>query len=175
MVSSLDGFIAKKDGSVSWLDTSDTYEPGMTEESGEAFIQTIDCFVMGARTYEHALALSREFGWPYGEVPTLVLTHRALPADRASIEFYAGDLQTLVNDRLKPHYRNIWLVGGAMLVKEFLRLGLVDDIRQTIVPIILGDGTPFFDRIGQEQALPVRDVTASRKGMVDLWYEVRKG
>lgn len=61
MVSSLDGFIAKKDGSVSWLESSDTYEKGVTGESAEEFIKTIDCFVMGSRTYEHALELSLKF------------------------------------------------------------------------------------------------------------------
>ena len=175
MVSSLDGFIAKPDGSISWLESSDTYEQGVTGENPEEFIQTIDCFVMGSKTYEHALELSLEFGWPYGDVPTFVLTSRNLPIDRESIEFYSGDLNKFVNDRLKPNYQNIWLVGGAMLVKDFIRLGLVDDIRQTIVPIILGDGTPFFDHIGQEQALHLKDVTAFRNGLVELWYEVRKG
>ena len=62
MVSSLDGFIAKPDGSVSWLETSDTYDKGVTGESAEEFIKTIDCFVMGSRTYEHALELSLKFG-----------------------------------------------------------------------------------------------------------------
>ena len=174
MVSSLDGFIAKKDGSLSWLETTDTYEHGVIEEGTEEFLKTIDCFVMGAKTYEQALALAVDFGWPYGDVPTFVLTHRALPTARASIEFYAGDLENFVNDRLKPNYNNIWLVGGAALFKDFFRLGLVDDLRQTIVPIILGDGTLFYDRIGQERPLHLKDVTAYQNGMVDLWYEVRK-
>lgn len=173
MVSSLDGFIAKKDGSISWLETSDTYEKGVTEENAEEFMKTIDCFVMGSRTYEHALKLSVNFGWPYGDVPTFVLTSRDLPADRKSIEFYSGDLKKFVNDRLKPNYRSIWLVGGAAVVKDFIRLGLVDEIRQTILPIILGDGTPFFDHIAQEHALHLKDVTAYKNGMVELWYEVR--
>src|SRR6185295_6188845 len=91
MVASLDGFIAKKDGSISWLETSDTYEKGVTGENAEEFMKTIDCFVMGSRTYELALELSHEFGWAYGDVPTFVLTSRDLPADRKSIEFYSGD------------------------------------------------------------------------------------
>jgi len=98
-----------------------------------------------------------------------------LPADGESIEFYSGDLKKFVSERLQPNYENIWLVGGAALVRDFIRLGLVDDIRQTIVPIILGDGTQFFDRIGQEQALHLKDVTAYKNGVVELWYEVRKG
>jgi dihydrofolate reductase len=170
MVSSLDCFIAKKDGSVSWLQSSDSYENGITEEDAEEFIKTIDCFVMGSRTYELALTL----GWPYGDVPTIVLTHRDLSADRENIEFYSGDLNKLVSDRLKPNYRNIWLVGGAMLAKDFLRLKLADDIRLSIMPIILGDGTPFLDNIGQEQALHLKDVTAYKNGLVELWYEIRK-
>jgi len=175
MVSSLDGFISKPDGSVLWLETSDTYDKGVTGENAEEFLKTIDCYVMGSRTYEHALELSLKFGWPYGDVPTFVLTRRDLPADRESIEFYSGDLKKFVNDRLKPNYKSIWLVGGAALIKDFMRLGLVDDIRQTIVPIILGGGTLFYDHIGQEQALHLKDVTAYKNGMVELWYEVNKG
>ena len=173
MVASLDGFIEKKDRNVSWMDPSDTYEAGVTlsEDDIEEFIKSIDCYVMGARTYELAL----ELGWPYGEVPVIVLTRRDLPADRKSVEFYAGELNALVNDRLKPNYRNIWMVGGAMLTKEFIRLQLADDIRLTIVPVILGDGTLFFDYIGQEVPLHLKDVTAYKNGMVELWYEIIKG
>jgi dihydrofolate reductase len=174
MVSSLDGFIAKKDGSISWLETSDTYEKGVTGENAEEFMKTIDCFVMGSRTFELALELSHEFGWAYGDVPTFVLTRRNLVADRQSVEFYSGDLKKFVNDKLTPKYKNIWLVGGAAVVKDFIRLGLVDEIRQTIVPIILGDGTLFFDYIGQEHALHLKDVTAYKNGMVELWYELKK-
>ncbi len=170
MVSSLDFFIAKKDGSVSWLETTDTYEKGVTDEDAEEFIKTIDCFVMGSRTYETALVL----GWPYGDVPTVVLTHRDLTAARESVEFYSGDLNKFVNDRLKPSYKNIWLVGGAMLAKDFIRLNLANDIRITIMPIILGDGLPFVDHIGHEQALHLKDVTAYKNGLVELWYEIRK-
>lgn len=169
MVSSLDCFIAKKDGSVSWLQSSDSYEKGVTEEDAEEFIKTIDCFVMGSQTYELALTL----GWPYGDVPTIVLTHRDLPADRENIEFYSGDLKKLVNDRLKPNYKNIWLVGGATLAKDFIRLKLADDIRLSIMPIILGDGTLFLDHIGQ-QALHLKNVTAYKNGLAELWYEIRK-
>src|SRR5882757_4359488 len=88
MVSSLDGFIAKKDGSVSWLETSDTYDKGTTGENAEEFLKAIDCFVMGSRTYELAMELSVNFGWPYGDVPTFVLTSRDLPSARESVEFY---------------------------------------------------------------------------------------
>ena len=166
MVSSLDGIIAKKDNSVSWFESADNYENGVAEENAEEFMKTIDCFVMGSRTYEHALELSKNFGWAYGDVPTIVVSHRNLPNDRKNIEIYSGDLYKLVNERLKPNYKNIWLVGGAMLVKDFIRLKLADEIRLSILPILLGDGTLFFDHIGQEQALHLKDVTAYKSGMV---------
>ena len=174
MVSSLDGYIAKKDNSVSWFEISDYYEKGVSEQDPEEFLKTIDCYVMGSRTYEHALELSKSYGWAYGDVPTIVVTHRNLPIDRQNIEIYSGDLNKLVNERLKPNYKNVWLVGGAMLAKDFIRVKLADEIRLSIIPIILGDGTLFFDHIGQEQALHLKDVTAYKSGMVELCYEIRK-
>jgi len=174
MVSSLDGIIAKRDNSVSWFESADNYENGVAEENVEEFMKTIDCFVMGSRTYEHAFELSKNFGWPYGDVPTIVVSHRTLPIDRKNIEIYSGDLNKLVNERLKPNYKNVWLVGGAILVKDFLRFKLADEIRLSVMPIILGDGTSFFEHIGQEQPLHLKNMTAYKNGMVELWYEIRK-
>jgi len=165
VVSSLDGFIAKKDNSVSWMDSSDVYERGVTEDGAEA-IQSIDCFVLGSRTYEHAL----ELGWPYGDTPTVVITSRELPSMRKSVEFYSGDLKRLVDEILAPRYRNIWLVGGAMLGQSFLRLGLVDEIRLMIAPVTLGDGLQLFGDSGTEQKWHLKDVVAYKNGYVELWY-----
>lgn len=172
MVASLDGFIEKKDRSVSWMDSADNYEDGvvLTDEAVATFLQSIDCYVMGARTYELAL----ELGWPYGDVPVIVLTHRDLPNTRETVEFYSGDLEVLVNQRLKPRYKGIWLVGGARAVKDFLRLQLADEISLTIAPVILGDGTLFFDYIGREQLLHLKEVTPYKNGMVELCYEIQK-
>ena len=174
MVSSLDGIIAKKDNSVSWFETSDNYEKGVSAPDTEGFLKTIGCYVMGSRTYEHALELSKSYGWAYGDTPTIVVTHRNLPIERQNIELYSGDLNRLVNERLKPNYKNAWVVGGAMLAKDFIRAKLADEIRLSVMPIILGDGTPFFDHIGQEQALHLKDVTAYKSGMVELYYEIRR-
>jgi dihydrofolate reductase len=174
MVSSLDGIIAKKDNSVSWFETSSNYEKGVVGQNPEEFLKTIDCYVMGARTYEHALELSKSYGWAYGDTPTIVVTHRNLRIERENIELYSGELNKLVTERLKPNYKNVWLAGGAMLVKDFIRLKLADEIRLSILPIILGDGTPFFDHIEQEQLLHLKDVTAYKNGMVELWYEIKK-
>lgn len=173
MVSSLDGFIANKENTVDWMHSTDSYPDGvtLTEEYITAFLAGIDCYVMGSNTYEHALKL----GWPYGEVPVMVLTNRALKSEKDSVEFYAGDLETLVNTQLKSKYQNIWLVGGAMLTKEFLRSELVDEIVLSIMPILLGDGLLFFDYVGVEQRLHLKDSKAYTDGMVELTYEVVRG
>ena len=174
MVASLDGYIEKKDGDVSWLEVADSYEKGISDEDSEKMmsedLSSIDCYVIGSRTYEATLQL----GWPYGDMPVFVLTHRDLPCDKQSVSFYSGDLEKLVRDRLAPKYKNIWLVGGSVLVKDFLRLNLVDDIKITLAPIIIGEGTPFFDLIGIEQPLHLKDVTAFKSGFVELWYELKK-
>ena len=167
MVSSLDGFIAKKDNSVSWMDSSgDVYERGVTDDGAEEVIKSIDCYVLGSRTYEHALQL----GWPYGDTPTVVITNRELPSTRQSVEFYSGDLKRLVGEILAPRYGNIWLVGGAMLGQSFLRLGLVDEIRLTIEPVLLGDGLHLFGDSGSEQQWHLKDVVAYKNGFVELSY-----
>jgi dihydrofolate reductase len=167
MVSSLDGIIARKDNSVTWLDSlGDVYEKGVSEGSAEEVVKAIDCFVLGSRTYEHALQL----GWPYGDTPTVVITNRKLPSTRKSVEFYSGDLKKLVDEILAPRYGNIWLVGGAIVCQSFLRLGLVDEIRLSIIPILLGEGLRLFDNSGIERRWHLKDVVAYKNGVVELLY-----
>ncbi len=83
-------------------------------------------------------------------------------------------LHKLINDQLKLTYKNIWFVGGAMLTKGCIRLKLADDIIVSIMPVILGDGLLFFDYIGTKEHLHLKDVTAYKDGMVELWYEIKK-
>lgn len=167
VVSSLDGFIARHDNSVAWLEGyHDVYERGVSEDSAADVVKAIDSFVLGSRTYEHALQL----GWPYGDTPTVVVTSRALPSSRETVEFYSGDLERLVAGILAPRYRNVWLVGGAMLCQSFLKLGLVDEIRLSIVPILLGDGLRLFGDSGPEERWRLKDVVAYRNGFVELVY-----
>ncbi len=167
VVSSLDGFIARNDNSVSWLDDfGEVYEAGVSDESAEELIRAIDCYVLGSRTYEHAI----ELGWPYGDTPTVVTTNRELPSTRKSVEFYSGDLKRLVEELLAPRYRNIWLVGGAMLCQSFLGLGLVDEIRLAIMPVLLGDGLRLFGNSSAETRWRLKDVVAYKTGVVELLY-----
>src|SRR4029077_18582752 len=118
MAASLDGFIARNDGRVDWLETSDEFAGGDNLDPGfvEAFLKSIDCYVMGSRTYETALSFeAKGLGWPYGDKPTFVLTSRQLPQTRVTVEFYSGDLVQFVNARLRPAFRSIWFVGGGVV------------------------------------------------------------
>ena len=177
MAASLDGFIARRDGRVDWLETSDSFEGGatMTPESVEKFLRTIDCYVMGSRTYETALNFeAKGLGWAYGDKPTFVLTHRALPNTRNTVEFYSGDLAHLVSETLTPRFRSIWFAGGGEVSAECLRLGLADEVRYSIMPILIGDGIPFFHGLDRDVALHLLEATAYESGMMALRYEVRK-
>jgi dihydrofolate reductase len=176
MVASLDGFIARKDGRVDWLETQDEFAGGdvMTPESVETFLENIDCYVMGSRTYETALHFEAQgMGWPYSDKPTFVLTRRALLKTRNSVEFHSGDLASFVKLSLRPRFRTIWFVGGGLVSADCLRLGLADEVRYSIIPILIGEGIPFFGKPGRDVALHLAEVKAYKSGMVGLCYEVR--
>ena len=176
MAASLDGFIARKDGRVDWLETSDEFADGesLAPEFIEAFLKTIDCYVMGSRTYETALNFdAKGMGWAYGNKPVFVLTSRDLPRTRDTVEFYSGDLAQFVNGRLRPRFRSIWFVGGGVVSGECLRLGLADEVRYSILPILIGNGISFFEKLDRDVALHLAEVKAYKSGAVELCYDVR--
>jgi len=104
------------------------------------------------------------------DTPTVVMTNRKLPSTRKRVEFYSGDPKRLLGEILAPRYRNIWLVGGAKLGQSFLRLGLVDEIRLMIAPVLLGEGLHLFGDSGTEQKWHLKNVVAYKNGYVDLSY-----
>lgn len=177
MAASLDGFVARKDGRVDWLETSDEYVGGDSLDPGdvEAFLKTIDCYVMGSRTYETALNFEAQgLGWAYGDKPTFVLTSRNLPRARDTVQFYSGDLSQFVTEQLRPAFGSIWFVGGGTVCGECLRRGLADEVRFSILPVLIGEGLPFFEKLGRDVALHLVEVKAYKSGMVELRYEVRE-
>ena len=177
MAASLDGFIARNDGSVDWMETSDDFAEGDTLDSEfvEAFLKTIDCYVMGSRTYETALTFeAKGLGWSYGDKPTFVLTSRDLPRIRDTVRFYSGDLAQFANGHLRPKFRSIWFVGGGVVSGECLRLRLADEVRYSILPILIGDGIRFFEKLDRDVALHLAEVKAYKSGTVELRYEVRR-
>jgi len=175
MVASLDGFIARKDGSVDWLETADEFAAGdtMDDEFVAAVLETIDCYVMGSRTYETALAFDEKgLGWAYSDKPTFVLTSRNLRSTRDTVRFHSGDLARLVGD-LRRAFRSIWFVGGGAVCGECLRLGLADEVRYSVMPIVIGEGIPFFAGLDRDVPLHLVEVRGFRSGMVSLRHEVR--
>ena len=177
MVASLDGFIARRDGRVDWLETTDTFPDGatLTQEEVEAFLATVDCYVMGSHTYETALRFDAAgAGWAYGDVPTFVLTTRELPRPRASVEFRSGDLAAVLGGELRARFRNIWVVGGSAVAGACLQQGLADEICYSMVPFVLGDGVPSFGNLDRDVALHLTKVTPYANGMIELRYEVRR-
>lgn len=177
MAASLDGFIARRDGRVDWMETTDEFAGGATmdPEYVAAFLKAIGCYVMGSRTYETALNFeAKGFGWAYGDKPVFVLTSRTLPRTRSTVEFFSGDLAQLVQERLRPAFRSIWCVGGGAVAGECLRRGLADEVRYSILPVLIGEGIRFFDQLDRDVALHLTEVKGYKNGMVALCYEVRK-
>lgn len=175
MAASLDGFVAREDGSVDWMHVQDCYEAGETLDPMfvKDFLAAIECYVMGSKTYETALAYERSGqGWAYGDTPTMVLTTRELSPVRPTVQFVSGDLATIFAERLRPAYRNIWVVGGGQLVGDCLRLGLADEVRYSIVPVLIGDGIGFFEGLDRDILLHLREVKAYRNGIVALRHDV---
>ncbi len=177
MASSLDGFIARNDGSVDWMETADSFEDGEVLDPAYVadFLKTIDCYLMGSHTYELALDFeARGFGWSYGDKRVFVLTTRKLPRKRDTVEFCAGDLAALIDDKLRPDFPSIWIVGGGMVCGEALRLGLADEVRCSILPVLIGDGIPFFAGLDRDVSLHLLETKAYRNGIVALRHEVRR-
>ena len=177
MAASLDGYVARKDGSVDWLETSDTYADGETMDADyvETSLAGIDCYVMGSHTYETALGFeAQDLGWPYGDKPTYVLTSRELPRHRPSVEFHDGDLAEFLNQQLRAQHRSIWVVGGGAVAGECLRRGLADEVSFSIAPVLIGAGITFFDRLEEDVPLHLVEAKAYKSGAVELRYEVRR-
>jgi dihydrofolate reductase len=110
----------------------------------------------------------------YGEKPTFVLTRRDLRRTRTTVEFYAGELERLVEERLKPNFRSIWFVGGGAVAGECLRRGLADELRYSILPILIGEGIAFFERLDLDVPLHLLEAKAFQSGMLALRYEVKR-
>lgn len=171
IATSVDGYVASSDGGVEWLESfEDSYEYGVAGGSYEAFFETVDALVMGSTTYEQVLGFGE---WPYGDRPTYVTSGRDLSTPRDTIAVYDGDLAALVADEFEPRYGHVWLVGGAALAQDFLAQGLVDELRLSLVPVLLGDGIRLFDGDGTAASLHLVDETAYDDGIVEVRYAVR--
>ncbi len=162
IATSLDGFIADRDGGVDWLFTDGDY--GYTD-----FFDAIETLIMGRRTYEQVLGFGE---WPYGEKPTYVFTRSAPGGDHPHAEFVSGDAGTLVEELRQSSSGDIWLVGGAALVSTFRELRLIDEYILSVHPVLLGDGIPLFERPLPRESLRLGEERAFESGLVQLRYAV---
>jgi dihydrofolate reductase len=167
IASSLDGFIAGRNGDISWLDA---YQVEGEDYGYSEFLKAIDIIVMGSKTYEQIL----NFGsWPYEGVKTYVMTKRQLePVDKAKVKFYSGGLDSFVPGIKRESHKNIWLVGGASLAQSFLKHSFIDEMIISIIPVILGDGITLFGRTQKEFRLELLKSGSYNNGIVQLHYKL---
>ena len=164
VASSMDGYIAKQDGDVSWLDDLDI----TPEDAGyDAFYATVDALVMGRNTYDKI----KGFGaWPYADKPTWVCTSRELEA----IEACNLQLETLPLDiqrkAIEIGVNHLWLVGGGKLASTFIEQKPLTDISISQMPIILGGGIKLFGKMDTSKKIKRVRVDVKSSGFNQLDY-----
>ena len=161
----LDGFLADDEHSLSWLFKQDIDEsgPGNTGE----FLADVGVQVMGSSTYTWVLEHDRDW---LPEIPTFVFTHRGLEAVNDHVVFVSGapaeHRQTLES---AAGGRDVWVMGGGGLAAEFAGAGMLDEVVVSIAPVTLGSGKPLF---GGAFDLELKGCERNRDFVV-AWYDVR--
>ena len=161
IATSLDGFVAREDGNIDWL-------PQDSESSYDVFYKSIDTVIMGKTTYDQVLTFGE---YPYKDKKSFVFTRTSKNNDD-NVEF-VSDIEKFVKDGFPGAGKNIWLVGGAKIIVSFLKIGIVDEIITTIIPVLLGKGIPLFKNIENEIKLELVK-TEKYDQLVDLHYKVSK-
>jgi len=161
IATSLDGYIAREDGSIDWL-------PESAESGYDAFYKSIDAVIMGKTTYDQVLTFGE---YPYKDKKSFVFTTTNQKKNE-NVEF-VSDVNKFVKDGFNGMGKNIWLVGGAQIITSFLKQKAVDEIIVTIIPVILGKGLPLFKNTGNEIKLELIK-TKKYAQLVDLHYKVLK-
>lgn len=167
LATSADGFIARPDGGVDWLDRP---RPPGNYGMG-AFLRSVDTVVMGRATYD----IGKKFGqgaWPGKR--TIVLS-RTLPPDSvegAAVE--SGDVAELAERLRAEDGRNIWLMGGAVVFGAFLDAGALDELIIHVLPVLIGRGIPLLDPKPRTSELELKSTRKFSDGVVRLHYAVRR-
>ncbi len=165
IASSLDGYIARKDDSIDWLEKMG----GEDEDYGyNDFIENVGACIMGARTYSECLKHPDRF---MDGMMTYVVSHQLMPIDETrKIEFINGNLKASMDRIRKSTSKDIWLVGGGKLIASFLNENLVDEILQFVAPVLLREGIPLYPGLKRETSLQILDSKKYKSGMVRLHY-----
>lgn len=164
---SIDGFIADREGAVDWLAAYDPRDHGF-----DKFLSEVGAVIMGRRTYEFVRMTDDD--WPYAEKRAYVLTSRilrdvpggVLPTDKG----IAGALALA----RKATSKDIWIVGGAVAMQAALDGGHVDTLEVIVVPVLLGRGLPLIADLARRQELSFEGIETFRDGVVKLSYVVRR-
>jgi dihydrofolate reductase len=163
---SLDGFIARPDGTFDFL-PPDGGEPHGYDE----FIASVDALVMGRKTFETVLTLG---SWPYGNKRVVVLSSRPIDLSAVSggvVEQMAGTPAQIVSKLAATGAHNLYIDGG-ITIQEFLRAGLIQRIVITRVPVLIGEGIPLFGTLSGDVRLRHVATRQYPSGLVSSEYLV---
>ncbi len=161
---SLDGFIARKDGSIDWLARVELPD----EDYGfQRFFDSVDTLAIGRSTWEVARAFDP---WPYQGKRCVVLTHRPLDALHGE-ESFAGSAWQLVEQFSTMGTHHVYVDGGTV-VRQFLAAGLLDALTVSIIPLVLGEGIPLFGGALHEHGLVLEESRSWPSGLLQVRYRV---
>ncbi|MFZ3384709.1 MAG: dihydrofolate reductase family protein [Candidatus Methanoperedens sp.] len=166
IATSLDGFIARKDGSIDWLSP---YENGQEDYGYKDFLKTVGIVIMGNTTYKQVLTFGE---FPYRGKDCFVFTRNKENRKDENVTFVSKNAKDFVSQLSES--KNIWLVGGASIIDEFLKFDLIDEFIITIIPILLGEGIPLFNGRSNETKLKLIDVKKFDPGLVQLYYKRKR-
>jgi dihydrofolate reductase len=185
--STLDGYIADADDGIDWLTgyegsyEGEEAEPGPMSDGGsyERFYEDVGALVSGSTTYEFVLDHMGEDGkWPYPGKPYWVLSSRDLPTPKdesADVRIVNAKIVDLHGEMLAAAgKKNLWVVGGGNVASQFADEGLLDEVLVTVVPVVLGEGKPLFDRRLSGEPLKLLGSSIFETGMVELRYEIQR-
>lgn len=167
IASSLDGYIADKNGSVVWLE--EIPNPDKTDYGYTDFLKEIDTVVMGRTTYEQVLRFGDE--WPYADQHTVVVSSDKSYEPRTQNTTVLSTLHRSVIEKLRSQStKGIWLVGGGQLVSAFLKIHAIDRMLLFIMPMMLGCGIRLFPEESPTRSFDLKSVKNYNSGVVLLDY-----
>lgn len=163
---SLDGYIARSDGSLDWLDAVQVEG----EDYGyHSFYESVDCLILGRKTYETALGFDE---WPYTGKHVVVVTSQALESNHGE-RFFSGSPMQLVEELTAEGRTHAYVDGGA-IIQQFLASDRLDDLTISVVPVVLGAGIRLFGGAFPERQLRLVDCRSWSSGLVQLRYQVSR-
>ena len=165
---SLDGFFARKDDSVDWLMWS--------EEAGEImrdYWKSIDTVVMGRKTYEVGLKMTKGNGNPYAGLKSFVFSRTLKPGKTSGVEIIASDAVEFVRKLKAEPGKDICVMGGGELGCSLLDSGVIDEIGFNVQPVMLGEGVPLFHEMKRQIDLELLDCRRFKNGCVYVLYRVK--